>query len=222
MQAVIFDLDNTLYDYDVCNEAAEKKLFQVIAQKFSCDESFAEKMFRKARKTVKENLLPSYPSAHNRMLYMHTLCELFQKNPVTFAPLFYRTYWQTFLNEMKLFSYVLPLLTALKKEKIKLAICTDLTTHIQLKKLKKLKLEKFFDVIVTSEAVGFDKPSEKMFSCVLKKLAVAKEDALFVGDDEKKDFYGAKNFGMRAILFTRQKNFEKVILREIKHCCSVL
>ena len=36
IEAVIFDLDNTLYDYDKCNEIAEKALIETISMNIGC------------------------------------------------------------------------------------------------------------------------------------------------------------------------------------------
>jgi putative hydrolase of the HAD superfamily len=48
---------------------------------------------------------------------------------------------------------------------------------------------------------GVAKPDPQIFERALERLAVAPEQALFVGDSLKQDVYGAQAAGLRAILF---------------------
>ena len=57
------------------------------------------------------------------------------------------------LKHMKLRKDVLTVFKELRKKSIQIAIVSDLTTKIQLKKLKALKINDYVDVLVTSESV---------------------------------------------------------------------
>ena len=91
------------------------------------------------------------------------------------------------------------LITELKKHGIKIGICSDLTTLIQMRKLVKLELADLFDCVVTSEESGAEKPSDNSFRLVLKKLNVKSENAIMIGDDYEKDILGATAIGIEAI-----------------------
>ena len=55
---------------------------------------------------------------------------------------------------MLLFPGVTNFLSLLRTNKVPLAIVTDLTSHIQLRKLTYFNLEESFDAVVTSEEVS--------------------------------------------------------------------
>lgn len=200
IQAVVFDLDNTLYDYDSCNAIAEKKLFETIESDFDIPADEAADMLRKAKKSVKSRLGEEVAAAHNRLLYMQNICEQVGRNPLKYAMGFYDTYWDTMLDQMTCFEYVKPLLAELRVKGIRIGILTDLTAHIQYRKLKRLGLVDSIDCLVTSEEAGAEKPAEEMFRLILDKLGVEPDKALMIGDSERKDIVGARKLGMKTLL----------------------
>lgn len=200
IKAVVFDLDNTLYDYDTCNELAEKKLFDTISIAFDVTEDYAEELLKQAKRNIKKQLGDKVAASHNRLLYMQNICEQMRKNPMIYAIDFYNAYWDTMLENMQLFDYVEPLMNELKTYGIKIGILTDLTAHIQYRKLSKLGLTEIIDYLVTSEEAGAEKPSDKMFNLMLNKLGLLPEEVLMVGDSPKKDIEGARKAGIEGIL----------------------
>ena len=50
---------------------------------------------------------------------------------------------------------------------------TDLTSHIQMRKMTYFNLEETFDAFVTSEEIGADKPDYRNFELVLNKLSIS-------------------------------------------------
>ena len=79
---------------------------------------------------------------------------------------------------------------------MKIGICTDLTAHIQHRKIRKLGLSEWIDEIVTSEEAGAEKPNEKIYQMILKKLKTSPENTIFVGDDLEKDVKGGIENGI--------------------------
>lgn len=203
IKAVIFDLDNTLYDYDRCNEIAEKALYNAISDEFKISYGKAQDALKKAKFHVKENLGSEVAASHNRLLYMQDVCEQFGKNPLQYAMNFYNIYWDTMLSEMTLFGYAIPLIDGLRDKGIKVGILTDLTAHIQYRKIAALGLDIRIDYLVTSEEVGAEKPSEKMFHLMLKKMNVLPEEAIMIGDSQSKDIDGAMAVGLNAIKYEK-------------------
>jgi putative hydrolase of the HAD superfamily len=90
------------------------------------------------------------------------------------------------------------------KQRYKLGIITNTLTsrerHVRTA-LRKIGLERYFDVILTSVDVGYDKPDEKIFRKALKALNVQPEEAVMVGNRISKDIVGANRIGMKTILF---------------------
>ena len=68
---------------------------------------------------------------------------------------------------MKLRKGVLKVQKELKEQRIKTAVVSDLTTHIQLRKMDKLRISKYIDFLVTSEEAGSEKPHAVMFLLAL-------------------------------------------------------
>ncbi len=208
IKAVVFDLDNTLYDYDACNELAEKKLFETISIAFDVTENQADKLLKQAKKNIKKLLGDEVAASHNRLLYMQNICEQMGKNPMIYAMDFYNAYWDTMLENMQPFDYVKTLIEELKIRGIKIGILTDLTAHIQYRKLEKLELTNLIDYLVTSEEAGAEKPSGKMFDLMLKKLGMFSKEVIMVGDSQKKDIEGARKAGFETILFSPENEID--------------
>ncbi len=61
-------------------------------------------------------------------------------------------------------------------------------------------LGELFDVVIDSARLGVEKPDPAIFHAALEALAVAPEDAVYVGDLYEVDVLGARAAGMRAVL----------------------
>lgn len=205
IRGVIFDLDDTLYDYKGCDRRATQQLLRFMQCTFGLQEEQGLTCIKQAKQIVKERL-GNTAACHNRMLYMQTISELCQTNPVQYSWAMYNVYWDTLLAHMKLFPYVKPLFALLKQNDIKIAILSDLTAHIQHRKLLHLGVAEDIDVLVTSEEAGAEKPSSKMFELVQRKLAFDKKELLMIGDSLQKDVQGATNYGIPAVWFAESKS----------------
>ncbi|NLG05177.1 MAG: HAD family hydrolase [Clostridia bacterium] len=204
IKGIIFDLDNTLYSYDLCNEVAMNAVIDYALKSGFEREQFLF-AFEKGKKEVKERLGTNCAATHNRLLYFQRTLELLGQNPMCEAMVYYNQYWDNFLEAMKPYEGVFDFLNQLKSLGIKTAICTDLTAHIQYRKIKQLGLEAYVDILVTSEEVGAEKPDSKMFLTTLQKMEVMPHECTFIGDDYKKDILGAKNTSIEPILLSDRK-----------------
>ena len=201
-KAVLFDTDNTLYDYEPANLAAHKAVFQKAQNLIGIDEPTFRIYFDKAKYQIKDQLNGT-ASSHSRLLYYQRLLELLgYRARLLIALDLEQTFWRTFLANAPLFPFVMQTLSSLRSKNIPIAIVTDLTSHIQLRKLTYFGLEDTFDAVVTSEEVGADKPDIRNFQLVLSKLGIqSSENIWMIGDDPYTDIYGAKKFG--AITFQK-------------------
>lgn len=204
IRSVIFDLDDTLYDYKKCDQYATQQLLRFMQGAFGLQEQQGLDCIKKAKQIVKDRL-GNTAACHNRMLYMQTISELCHANPIQYSWAMYNAYWDTLLAHLKLFPYVKPLFALLKKNNIKIAILSDLTAHIQHRKLIQLGVAEDIDVLVTSEEAGAEKPSPKMFELVVSKLSFDKMELLMVGDSLQKDVQGAMHCGIPAVWFSENK-----------------
>jgi len=60
-----------------------------------------------------------------------------------------------------------------------------------------------FKHIITSEMAKAYKPHPKIFECALELLGCDKEDVIFIGDSQKDDVVGGKNFGITTVWVNR-------------------
>ena len=168
--AIIFDTDNTLYEYDIANKAAEEAVCRKARNLIGINRKEFFKVYNKARLDIKRNLGPT-ASSHSRLLYFQRMIEILGlKAQLLLALDLEQTFWRTFLANAPLFLGVKELLIFLKNIEIPIGVVTDLTSHIQMRKLTYFGLEDIFDAVVTSEEVGADKPDPRAFNLILKKL----------------------------------------------------
>ena len=190
---ILFDTDNTLYPYDPAHLKAVSALKLKISNTLNVSAQDVEKNFNQARSEVKK-LLKNSAASHSRLLYVQRMLELFGLgSQVLLALDFEQTYWRVFLSEAKLFPGLVKFLEELRLLQMPMAIVTDLTAQIQFRKMVYFDLDHYFDYIVTSEEVGYDKPHRQPFELSLKKMNLNKKQNIwFVGDNPKNDIEGAK------------------------------
>jgi putative hydrolase of the HAD superfamily len=105
---------------------------------------------------------------------------------------FEQTYWRTFLSNARLFDGVKDLLDDIRLLGISSAIVTDLTAQIQFRKIVYFGLDSYFDFIITSEEVGFDKPNKAPFQMAIDKIRPKGNCIWMIGDSALNDIYGAR------------------------------
>ena len=142
--------------------------------------------------------------------------------PMPLSLQMYEMYWGTFIEKMQLFPGARSLIDSLCEKGIMIAVCTDLTAHIQHRKLIALGLSDDIFCLVTSEEAGREKPASEMFALCLEKLGLPAEEVCYIGDNYSKDIVGAKACGMKAIWFHPEKpagqqyrEIEETLLSEI-------
>ncbi len=97
-------------------------------------------------------------------------------------------------------------LETLRQQGMKIGLLTDGWGHVQEAKVKRLGIENLFDSIVYTDRLGgrdFWKPSTAPFEACLKQLDVAAREAIYIGDNPRKDFRGAKALEMRTFRLRR-------------------
>lgn len=207
IKAVIFDLDDTLYNYDAINGKAMDYTIKWFCNETRVSEDEFQKAFVEGRVLTKK-YIRDCASQHNRIIYFQKTLECLGFNPIKYSLELYEIYWEYMLNNMCLEKGADTLMQRLKESGIKIAICTDLTTHIQHRKLRKLLIADYIDVFVSSEEADAEKPDTKIFNLVISKLNVKPHEAIHVGDSYEKDVIGASNAGIIPVWFNPSKKPE--------------
>lgn len=204
IKAVIFDLDDTLYDCLHDNDQAVEDAVTVMARQYlHMERDVVREAFFAGRDQIKKEMAPCGDMAaqHNRLLYIQRMLEILGVKPFDCAIDLYDCFWNTFLDRIRPFPGAIDLLAWLKEQGIRIGICTDMTAHIQYRKIKRLGFEPYLDALTTSEEVGAEKPDRRMFERALSKFGVEPSEALYVGDSYRKDVMGAMRAGIRPIWY---------------------
>lgn len=113
------------------------------------------------------------------------------------------------------------LLYALKQEGFKLAVVSNGGHITRLNILKGLGLHHLFDEIISSELIGITKPKPEIFIETSKRLKVNVEHCLFVGDHPINDIQGAINAGMNAVFMEGFHSADFYIEHKIQHLAEL-
>lgn len=194
-KGILLDLDHTLYDYDPCHKAGMNQVFDWLQKSFSVAREDADKAFTTARKHVNVSLAET-ASSHNRILYFQKMLELLKLPSLQYSLDAYNHYWDTFLNTIRFDEGVEETLKFFRSQNKKVCLVTDLTAHIQHRKILKLKLYEYLDFMVSSEEAGREKPDAVMFTLGVQKLELKIEEVCMIGDNYEKDAMGASRLGI--------------------------
>jgi putative hydrolase of the HAD superfamily len=183
-QAIVFDLDDTLYperDYVFSGFAAvatwaEKNLA------LPADQSFIElkHLFEQGVYGVTFNhWLTNHGLIADSLL--PKLVEIYRNHQPKLSP----------------FSEVPTLLSSLH-QRYRLGLISDGYVAVQKRKLATLNLAHYFDAVIFSDEWGQEawKPNPLPFQIILEKLAVTGPNSVYVADNPLKDFIGARQVGM--------------------------
>ena len=84
-----------------------------------------------------------------------------------------------------------------------LGMITNGLSHIQRPKIERYDLERYFQVVVVSGEVGVQKPDPAIFALALEPLGVRPETAVYIGDNPYHDVVGARAAGVGSIWVNR-------------------
>jgi putative hydrolase of the HAD superfamily len=102
----------------------------------------------------------------------------------------------------RIFDDVKPAIDALASLGINLGVISNWDDRLP-PLLEKLGLRKYFETVIVSCEIGFAKPSPVIFEHAARKLGLAPEFILHVGDSARDDLRGAESAGFQARLIER-------------------
>jgi len=215
-KGILLDIDHTIYDYNTVHKKSIEKLLQLTQNETGKDKSIICNSYMNARSQI-NNELYGTASSHNRLLYIQRMLELLNLNSMNLALKIYDAYWDTFLNEMNPYDGVIEFLDSCLGTPI--CLVTDLTVHIQHRKIETLGLYKYATHLVTSEEAGREKPHPYMFMLALKKLNLNAEDVCMIGDNYRKDILGASTLGIKSFWLNKddkKENSDNELIQEFQ------
>ena len=208
IKAVIFDLDNTLYNFDAANEFGIRALAAYTEPVFGWDYLEMKDLYEESREKLTERM-GDVGSAHNRLLRFQNLLEE-KKLPLhPHALEMAKAYWRGVVDNMAPSPGAQEIMEELRRMGVRIGLGTDMTAYMQYEKLIRLGLMEYMDFIVSSEEAGTDKPGNAFFMLCARKASCLPEECLFIGDNIVRDYGGAAAAGMQARWFIppwKQKN----------------
>lgn len=201
-EAVFFDLDDTLYPYAPCNEAGKRAAFQRARELgYEFDRAAFDERYREGRRETKRELVGT-ASSHERFLYFKRALERETgRSQSTDALALGEAYWNGFLDALDPFDDLVPTLSGLRADGLAVAVVTNLTTRVQLRKLAELEIAETVDLLLTSQETGREKPASVMFTLPLARLDCRPGEVLMVGDNPETDVAGGNAVGLDTALF---------------------
>ena len=191
INAVIFDLDNTLLDF------MKMKLIAVKAAISGMQEAGLEVDSEKAYERIIEMYIEQ--GWENQQIFDIYLTETIGHVDNKLLAAGIVSYRRAREANLQVYPNVNSTLSQLIKMNIKLAVVSDAPSREAWMRLYYLNLHHIFDFVLTFDDTRAHKPSPIPFKMALERLDCAAENTLMVGDWPERDVEGAKQLGMKTI-----------------------
>ena len=191
IQAVIFDLDNTLLDFmNMKIKAVESAVNGMIEAGLQMEKDLA-----------KNTIFKIYEE--KGLEYQEVFDDFIQKE---LGKIDYKILASGIVSYRKareasliLYPNVNSTLITLSKWGLKLGVVSDAPSREAWMRICSVNLHHIFDAIVTFHDTGMHKPSPEPFEKISSLLKVPPENSLMVGDWPERDVIGAKKLGMKTV-----------------------
>lgn len=188
LKAVLFDMDNTLFDFVAAKLEACREILSFIGMEKGDAAEEPSELFRYFLRGIYgfedyENI-QDYMQERNLFTIQgyRKCCEIYEKEK---------------LQNLKLYPAVTDTLGKLKERGLKLVIITDADTHHALARLTRVDLLNYFDFVVAADMTGTKKPDSAHFLFALETLEITPGEILVVGDSIKRDIVPAHKLGFK-------------------------
>jgi putative hydrolase of the HAD superfamily len=201
-EAVLFDLDDTLYPYEPAATAAREAAFRRAGElDYEFDRATFETVYETGRRAVKRELA-GVAATHDRFAYFERgLARHTGAARPADAHALGTAYWDGFCEAIEPFAELQPTLDRLATTDTAVAVTTNMQTQTQLRKLTTLGVGDDVDTLVTSEMVGREKPGAAMVTLPLARLDCPPSEAVIVGDNPATDVAAAAELPLDSVLF---------------------
>jgi len=202
IRAIVFDLDNTLTDFMRMKESAIQAAM----------DGMIDAGFKISREDLRGRIDAIYreKGLEFQQVFDELLAaELGQIDPKILASGIV-AYRRARESTLVLYPHVQMTLLELTKRGIRLGVVSDAPRMQVWMRLCSLSLQHLFDAVVTFDDTRERKPGAAPFREVLKRLGVAPEQSLMVGDWAERDVVGGKQLGMKTVFARYGDTFETV------------
>lgn len=200
MKYVIFDLDDTLLDFQAAEQAS---LTTILTRYHVPDLAVAKRIYLAHNQQVWQQI---EHGANRDQLLDQRFKIVFAKLGITVdGPKVQHQYNDLLGQGFQVLPGVAPMLTKLRAAGLVLLIGTNGVQDTQIKRLVGSGLANQFDHVFISETVGFAKPDRRFFDAIFATYPdLSPKNTVMVGDSLASDIAGAANVGLLSIWFNPQ------------------
>lgn len=205
---LIFDLDNTLYDFSKAWKISNKLVFEYLEY----DKLTTYKEFFKLYKSVNNKLVKEVLKGNLKIIelrnkrLMLTLEQFGLNLTVEDCNFYYEKQFEYILESIAPDEEVNLKLRQLQ-EKYNMIVLTNGKSYEQRMKLKKLGLDNIFKLYISGET-HISKPKDKAFINVLESEGLLADETMMIGDSLYHDILPAKKLGLKTCLIEKKWHFD--------------
>jgi putative hydrolase of the HAD superfamily len=200
--AVLFDLDDTLFDH----QHGTREALTALRRRHACLQQWAATDLAARHSILLERLHVEVLAARltvddaRQRRFSVLFADAGESLTSEGAAAISAEYRDAYVAAWRLVPGALDLLTVLR-DRVRLGIVTNNIVSEQTTKIDSLGIAALVDAVVISEAVGVHKPNPRIFEIALDRLGCAAADAVMVGDSWPTDIEGALAAGLSAVWF---------------------
>jgi len=211
VKAVLFDLGGTLHHYrreEVFRAVLKEKGIEVRIDEVLRAYDATDPIFARLTAELPQEVM--WPDRLLEQLDLMMLKEIGITDDCENLARYIRQNWDRVDQQLpqnivrRAYSDAPPCLEATRKLGLKMGIVSNISSEERLRnELETIGLIHFFPVLIASGSVGIAKPNKQVFHLAAKEINETPGNILFVGDDLQRDYYGAIQAGMKAVLIDR-------------------
>ena len=206
IQAIVFDVDDTLYDQQ---QPFRNAVYQIVPD-FQAEDM--HELYIRFR-VHSDEIFPKVLAGEWDLVTMRnfriqqSLKDLGYSTIDDETALNFQAIYETELDHITMHDEVKKTLDHLKKLGVPMGIITNGPTDHQFKKIKQLELFKWVrpEHILISQATGFQKPEAEIFQLAEERFDLDGATTLYVGDSFENDVVGAKSRDWQALWFNHRE-----------------
>jgi HAD superfamily hydrolase (TIGR01549 family) len=212
VRAVLFDLGGTLHHYhreEVFRAVLKEKGIEVRIDEVLRAYDVTDPVFARLTAELPQEIM--WPDQLLEQLDLMMLREVGIAGDLETLARYVRQNWDRIDRQLprntvrSAYPDVPPCVEAIRKLGLKMGIVSNIPSVERLRnELEAIDLGRYFSVMIASGSVGIAKPNKQIFHVAAKEIDETPGSILFVGDDLHRDYYGAIQAGMKAVLIDRR------------------